>query len=116
MNLRVATAVACSITLAGCDYFSGSGAKLVVEPPTSTACTPAAPGTVAKVSWDSSAANVTKVKVYVRGTDGKETLFAAGGVTGSAPTGRWINANTTFVLKDDSDTRILAEVAVKCDH
>jgi hypothetical protein len=110
-------AVASAMLLAGgCDVGSEpvKVVKLTVEPPTSTSCTSESDPTAARVSWDAASASINDVKIFVR--DGsRETLFAAGGATGSAETGKWVRANLVFVLKDGTG-RSLAEHTVNCAH
>lgn len=74
---------------------SVAGARLTVQPATVDGCKPNQP-IVADVSWDSSA---PKVRVMVTGP-GQATprLFSESGYTGSAKTGEWVAANTTFLL------------------
>ncbi|MGA7409282.1 MAG: hypothetical protein WBW33_02290, partial [Bryobacteraceae bacterium] len=48
------------------------------------------------IQWN--APNATSVEVHVSAPNG--TLFAAGGSSGTAPTGQWVSDGTTFYLQD----------------
>jgi hypothetical protein len=53
---------------------------------------------VTTLQW--SAPTATSVEVHVSAPNG--TLFAAGGSSGTAPTGQWVSDGTTFYLQDTS--------------
>ena len=61
---------------------------------------------VTTISWNAPGAAI--VEVRIGGPDG--TLFAAGGPTGSAPTGPWVTDGMTFYLQDANAGKTLATV------
>jgi hypothetical protein len=70
-------------------------------------------GSVVTLTWDfrTSQPAVGEVEVFTGGP-GHETLFAAGGPNGQAPTGAWAYPGTVFILKDKVDGRELERVTV----
>jgi len=93
---------------------ANSGATLTVEPATVDGCKPNEP-IVATVSWHS---NVSKVKVMVAApAQSTPQLFSESGYAGSAKTGTWVVAGTTFILVDAGTAKQLATrtvTATKC--
>lgn len=86
-----------------------SGPAYVV-PGELTGCTQ---GKVVTLKWDfrSIHPEVTEVEILT-GTPATETLFAAGGPTGEAPTGPWAYPGTMFVIKNKADGKELSRVVV----
>jgi hypothetical protein len=70
----------------------------------------------AKISWNASATGVQSVKIFVKDEHGQETLFTAGDQIGSASTGAWVVAGTTFVLRDGYALKHLADVSIGSDR
>lgn len=74
---------------------SVAGASLIVRPATIDGCTPNQ-SIVATVSWHSTAQK-NRVMVSAPGQAAPK-LFSESGYSGSAKTGDWVGANTTFTL------------------
>lgn len=119
--LLVATLAACSR-----QEPAGPSEPASVTPATTTAEKPSGPayltpasladcaqGSVVTLTWDfrTSQPPVGEVEVFT-GAPEHETLFAAGGPNGQAPTGAWAYPGTVFILKDKVDGRELERVTV----
>ena len=65
------------------------------------------------VNWDIKGAypNTKNIALYVGG-GGKESLFAQGGITGSAKTGPWAFPGTHFTLRDNDTKQLLEEASI----
>ena len=73
-----------------------------------------APAVVTLV-WDARAAGVLTVKIFTRqidDIDSNETLFMFTAVKGTILTGPWVTGRTSFVIKDENEINVLAELAI----
>lgn len=70
-------------------------------------------GKIVTLKWDFRATNpeVSDVEILT-GAPGHETLFAAGGPNGDAPTGPWASPGTAFIIKNKTDGKELSRVVV----
>lgn len=86
-----------------------SGPAYVV-PDELTDCTQ---GKIVTLKWDFRATNpeISNVEILT-GAPGHETLFAAGGPNGEAPTGPWASPGTAFIIKNKTDGKELSRVVV----
>jgi hypothetical protein len=75
--------------------------------PESASCDASGPFT-AEVKWRLEEAAATKVELRIKSASG--TLFAEGGRSGSAKTGKWVVPGLRFVLRDPGAGEVLAEV------
>jgi hypothetical protein len=85
------------------------GVAFEVTPHTLRECDPPAE---VNVSWDTSAAGIAAVKIFIAGDDGQERLFAFLGGQGTQKTGPWIKPKDTFILKDESEAHQLAKFVI----
>jgi hypothetical protein len=84
--------------------------ELITTVPSSlSACAPAAEVTV---KWDTQAAHIANVEVWVGSEQNNAKIFAAGGAKGEAKTGPWVSPGTRFELRDKATGKALGETVV----